>query len=551
MNVLGINAVFHDPSAALVIDGEIIAAAEEERFSRRKHGKEAVPFSTWEMPEHAASWCLRFAGIDARDLDGIAFSYDPDLAMVGSHDLMGGTWEGLRTLYVEHAPNFLKTILPGLPLERFRFVPHHVAHAASAYLAAPYERCAVLVADGRGECWSYFAGVARDRCLEAFATQDLPHSLGLLYERVTMHLGFKRASDEYKVMGLAAHGTPRHVDAFREAIRVTGDGRFTIDEPDLERFAPARTEQDAMLPAHADLAASMQVRLEEVLLELARWLHGRTGERDLVMAGGVALNCVANARIAVEGPFERVWVQPAAGDAGTSLGAALYLANELGDTPRPMTTAALGPGWSDAEIARELSTAGVAYEHAPRVVEDVAETIAANGIVAWFQGRSEFGPRALGHRSLLANPRYAENLERLNDIKGREQFRPVAPMVLASKAAQIFEGPLPSPYMLFTHRVRPEWRERIAAVVHVDGSARIQTVDHETEPLVADMLEAVERATATPVVVNTSLNTAGRPMVDSPRDALELFGSSPVDLLAIGPFVVRRASAYRPVVVSA
>jgi carbamoyltransferase len=263
------------------------------------------------------------------------------------------------------------------------------------------------------------------------------------------------------------------------------------------------------------------------------------------MAGGVALNCVANTRIAAEGPFEQVWVQPAAGDSGTALGGALHVARELGDATDPMAGAALGRGWSEEELESWLVTAHLPYHRPGNVAEEVAQALAENQIVAWFQGRSEYGPRALGHRSLLAHPGHARNLERLNDVKGREQFRPVAPMVLAERAAQIFDGPTPSPYMLFVHRVAAEWRDRIPAVVHVDGTARIQTVDSEQEPLVARMLSEFERRTGLPVVVNTSLNTAGRPMVDSPRDALECFGSSPVDLLALGPFVIRRGELAR------
>jgi carbamoyltransferase len=261
------------------------------------------------------------------------------------------------------------------------------------------------------------------------------------------------------------------------------------------------------------------------------------------MAGGVALNCVANSRIFRETPFEHVWVQPASGDSGTALGAALHVARELGDDVRPMGSAALGPEWTDEELEAQLQTAGVAYERPDDVCEAVAECLAADGVVAWFQGRSEFGPRALGHRSLMADPRRAENLERLNDVKGREQFRPVAPMVLAERADELFSGgPIPSPHMLFVHEVAPEWRERIPTVTHVDGTARIQTVDAADEPRVHRVLSGFERRTGVPVVVNTSLNTAGRPMVDDPRDALECFGSAPVDLLALGPFVVRRGT---------
>jgi carbamoyltransferase len=268
------------------------------------------------------------------------------------------------------------------------------------------------------------------------------------------------------------------------------------------------------------------------------------------MAGGVALNCVANARLLREGPFEDIWVQPAAGDSGTALGAALQVAADAGDVDRAghagMPTAALGRGWGDDELGAWLTGAGVELERPDDVAVAVAEALADDGIVAWFQGRSEFGPRALGHRSLLADPRRIENLERLNDVKGREQFRPVAPMVLETHAQEIFRGRHPSPHMLFVHEVAPAWLPRIPAVVHVDGTARVQTVDAASEPLVARMLEAFHALTGVPVVVNTSLNTAGRPMVDDPRDALECFGSAPVDLLAIGPFVVRRGRALRP-----
>jgi carbamoyltransferase len=423
-------------------------------------------------------------------------------------------------------------------------VPHHVAHAASAYLAVPWSECAVLVADGRGERSSYLAAHVREGRLKALATQALPHSLGLLYEELTMHLGFLRSSDEYKVMGLAAYGKPRFLDDMRRAVTLTDDGGFHVQPVDFSRYAPRRSEDQEFVGAHADLAASVQMRLEEVLLELARWLHARTGAKYLAMAGGVALNCVANARIAREGPYEEVWVQPAAGDAGTSLGAALFAANKGGDRVQPMTTAALGREWSDDEIARRLDIAHVQYERPDDIAGAVAEILAADGVVGWFQGRSEFGPRALGHRSLLANPRYPENLERLNNIKGREQFRPVAPMVLEDRAAEIFEGQLPSPYMLFTHRVRSQWRDAVAAAVHVDGTARVQTVSERDEPLVARMLLEFDRLTGTPVVINTSFNTAGRPMVDDPRDALECFGSAPVDALAIGPFLLRRSGVY-------
>jgi carbamoyltransferase len=541
-NVLGINAVFHDPAAAILVDGEVVAAAEEERFSRRKHGKPPVAFSTWELPEQAMAFCLAEAGLEPGDLDAVAYSYDPDLAAQPSADITAEDWEGLRTLYARRAPLFLRTALGGWSGD-VRWVPHHVAHAASATHASGFDPCSVLVLDGRGERASHLAGRSAGGELEVLAAQRLPHSLGLLYEELTAHLGFRRSSDEYKVMAMASYGEPEFLDDFRALVRADGDGGFTVGDVDFSRWAPPLAPEAEFTAAHAALAATVQRRVEEVLIDLATWLHGRTGDSDLVMAGGVALNCVANSRLWREGPFERIWVQPAAGDSGTALGAAAHVAHRLGDRVAPMRTAALGRGWDEEALAAQLRTAGVQFERPDDVADAVAEVLAADGVVAWFQGRSEYGPRALGHRSLLADPRRAANLEKLNDIKGREQFRPVAPMVLAERAADVFEGPLPSPFMLFTHTVRPGWAERIPAVVHVDGTARIQTVHRDTEPLMARTLERFEARTGVPVVVNTSLNTAGRPMVDDPRDALECFGSAPVDALAIGPFLLRRTGS--------
>jgi carbamoyltransferase len=551
LRVLGINAVFHDSAAALVVDGRTVAAAEEERFSRRKHGKRPVPFSAWELPEHAITWCLAEGGLTADDLDAVAYSYDPSLVDPNSGGL-DPSWEDLRTTYAVRAPQFLKTALPGYDSKPFHFVRHHVAHAASAALAAPWGPdgalgdCAVLAVDGRGEATSMLAGEYRDRKLDILKAQSLPHSLGLLYEDLTAHLGFERSSDEYKVMAMASYGAPLHLDHFRQRVHATPDGGFRTEPVDWSTFAPARRPgpENIIGPfdeSHADLAASVQAALEEVLLDLCSWLYGRTGNSRLALAGGVALNCVANTRLLAESPFSEIWVQPAAGDSGTALGAALTVAAEAGDDLTAMTTAALGRGWTDAQIELALSTARVPYERPEDVSGAAAEIIADNGIIAWFQGRAEYGPRALGHRSLLAHPAREDNTERLNDIKGREQFRPVAPMVLSDRAAEIFaRGPIPSPYMLFVHDVDPAWQDRLQAVTHVDGTARIQTVEQADDPLTAGLLKTFDELTGIPVVVNTSLNTAGRPMVDSPRDALELFGSAPVDALAIGPFLVRR-----------
>ncbi len=539
MRVLGINAVFHDSSAALVIDGKIMAAAEEERFTRRKHAKDCVPFSAWELPERAIAWCLEQGGLRADQLDAVAYSYDPALAD-SSDDLVANAYEGLRTYYVRRLPHFLATLFGAFDPAKVHYVAHHIAHAASAYLCAPFESCATLALDGRGERGSFLAGHVRGGRLETLATIPLPHSLGLRYEDLTVHLGFHRSSDEYKVMGLAAYGVPHYLARLRESMYAQGLG-YHAPPLDFSTYCTPRSADDeGFAPEHADLAASVQTRLQEILVEIARELHARTGERDVTLAGGVALNCVANSYLAAHGPFERIWVQPAAGDSGTSLGAALYVAAQNGERIAPMRTAALGRAWDADALRAQLDVANLRYEAPDDLAEAVAAVLAGNGLVAWFQGRSEFGPRALGHRSLLAHPGYPENLRRLNDVKGREQFRPVAPMVLAERAADIFTGPLPSPYMLFTHGVREAWRARIPTVTHVDGTARVQTVDAAEEPLMAAVLRAFERRTGLPLLVNTSLNTAGRPIVDEPRDVLELFGSTPVDALALGPFLLAR-----------
>ncbi|SDQ26496.1 carbamoyltransferase [Actinopolyspora saharensis] len=539
VRVLGINAVFHDPAAALVVDGEVVAAAEEERFSRRKHGKRPVPFAAWELPEGAAAWCLEEAGITAADLDVVAYSYDPTLV---DHS-RGGTdpeWERLRSTYASRAPLFLRSALPGLDPEVVCFVPHHVAHAASAGLAAPFGDCAVLTVDGRGERTSMLAGEYRDGRLTVHAEQELPHSLGLLYEELTEYLGFRRSSDEYKVMALSSYAKPRFRADFAELVRVRPGG-FEIDDIDWRNWAPPREPGGEVLDEHAELAASVQTRLEEVLVELTAWLRQHTGKNRLALAGGVALNCVANTRMASESGFDEVWVQPAAGDAGTALGAALQVGAERGDPPVPMPGADLGRGFDTEHLRAVLRSAAVDFERPADVAEEAAAALARDETVGWFEGRAEFGPRALGHRSLLAHPGHAHNVERLNEVKGREQFRPVAPMVSAERAAEIFSGgPLPSPYMLFVHDVREHWRERVPAVVHVDGTARIQTVDRGDEPVLARLLDAFESRTGLPLVVNTSFNTAGGPMVDSPVDALECFGAFPIDVLVLGPFLVRR-----------
>ncbi|HET7566030.1 MAG TPA: carbamoyltransferase C-terminal domain-containing protein, partial [Gemmatimonadaceae bacterium] len=430
---------------------------------------------------------------------------------------------------------------------RWHFVPHHVAHAASAFLPSPFEQAAVMTLDGRGELatTAYFMG--NGTCLELLGEVRMPSSLGLLYEEVTSYLGFLHSSDEYKVMALASFGTPRYRDAFREIIDVRENGGYVTHPPRLEeRFGPARLKSGPMEQRHYDIARSLQAALEDTVLELAHWLGETTHATQLCLAGGVALNCVMNARIRDHGPFRDVWVQPAAGDAGTALGAALTVDAREHPTRAPRATMDhpyLGPSYSDDEIERVLERAKLRYRRLDNVADEAAELLADGKILGWFQGRMEFGPRALGARSILASPIPADMQARLNELKDREDFRPVAPVVLEDQADAWFENARPSPFMLFVFDVRPEKADRIPAVRHADGTARVQTVNRAQHPLYYDLIEAFARRTGVPVLVNTSFNTRGQPIVCTPRDAIECFWSSPLDALVIGSFLLEKPEA--------
>jgi len=457
---LGINAAFHDSAAALVVDGRLVAAAEEERFTHIKHAKRPVPFTAWELPFHAIEYCLREAGVNLVDVDHVAYSYDPSrfirerirgdtvtLPMQPSAHAPGpweSVWDPLFACYIANAPRQLASGAPHHLKKRFagarhdgpykfHFIDHHVAHQASAYLAAPFERCAVMTLDGRGEEATTTYGRYRDGKYEPIGEVLMPHSLGMLYERITSHLGFLHSSDEYKVMALAALGRPTHLDAFRRLVSVGPEGRYRIEPFDpVALFGPARERGGPLEQRHFDLTASLQAILEETALKLAYWLRLASGETRLAMAGGVALNCVMNARLRDARIFDEVWVQPAAGDAGTALGAALYVdAEQRGHPPRSWTMdhAYWGPGYGDDEIEQLLQWAKLPYRRLHDVAEETAEVLLQDKIIGWFQGRMEFGPRALGARSILASPLKAEMQQRLNELKDREDFRPVAPVV--------------------------------------------------------------------------------------------------------------------------
>jgi carbamoyltransferase len=572
MYTLGINAAFHDPAATLVKDGVVLAAAEEERFTHIKHGKRPIPFSTYELPYNAIDFCLKTAGINLTDVDHIAYSFDPSL-VIGDHydkntveiplrpgvtSLNGwqNPYDGLFLSSILNAPGHL---VDGVPLhlaDRFRgataqgpyqwhFVNHHLAHAASAFLPSPYERAAVLVLDGRGEVatTSYWLGEGNEMTL--LDEVKLPHSLGLLYEQLTTYLGFLHSSDEYKVMAVASYGQPLYVDYFRQVIQMGEEGQYTIAPLRLEdTFGPARRRGGPLEQFHFDLAHSVQAVLEETVLKLLTWLHQKTQVDSVCLAGGVALNCVMNARLRDQGPFKNIWVQPASGDAGTALGAAMWIdARQREEATRherryEMHHAYLGPNFSDDDIEAFLRWSKLPYRRLTDRAQEVAAYLASGHIIGWFQQGMEFGPRALGARSILAPPFPAEMQAKLNDLKDREDFRPVAPVVLEEAADAYFLNARQSPFMLFVNDVRPEMVDAIPAVTHTDGTARIQTVNEQQNKPYYDLIKAFADQTGVPVLVNTSFNTRGEPVVCTPRDAVESFWTSPLDALVIGSFML-------------
>lgn len=570
MFTLGVNAAYHDCSATLVQDGKVIAAVEEERFTHVKHGKRPVPFSTWQLPFHAIDYCLKEAGIRLADVDHVAYSYDPFLLLgqyskdttitlplePSAHDTEWlSPWDPLFLSSIVNAPRQLASGAPHHIRERFEgvrhdgpyrwhFIEHHLSHEASAFLAAPYEDCAVLTMDGRGERATTSYGVFRGGSYRRIRQVNLPHSLGLLYEAVTDYLGFLHSSDEYKVMALASYGSPAYVDRFREIVRYDGDGEYRILPVKWEDvFGPRRRRGATFTKTHMDIAHSLQCVLEETVMQMVRWLQEQTGSPNLAMAGGVALNCVMNAKVRDQGPFESVWAQPAAGDSGTSLGAALWVDREQrGERGRTwkMDHAFLGPSYDDETIEEFLKQSRLPYRRAADIVAETADLLAQNKVIGWFQGRMEFGPRALGARSILASPLDARMQNHLNLIKDREDFRPVAPVVLEEEADKWFVNAGVAPFMVFVYDVHPDKADKIPAVRHVDGTARVQTINAAQHPLYYQLLRAFGERTGVPVLINTSFNTRGEPVVCTPRDAVESFCTSPLDVLAVGSFLVEK-----------
>jgi carbamoyltransferase len=588
MNILGISAFYHDSAAALVRDGEIVAAAQEERFSRRKHDER--------FPARAVEYCLAAAGVEAKALDAVVFYEKPLLK-----------FERLLETYVAFAPRGLRSFLRAMPpwlgmklhLPReidkglggaytgpIYFPTHHESHAASAFYPSPFEEAAIITLDGVGEWTTTSWGVGRGNRLALREEVRFPHSLGLLYSAFTQYAGFRVNSGEYKLMGLAPYGEPRFADLIRRhLIELREDGSFRLDMRYFNyahgltmtngRFhrlfgGPPRQPEAELTQRDMDLAASIQLVIEEAVLGIVRRVHRETGLTRLCLAGGVALNCVANGRILREGPFEDLWVQQAAGDAGGALGAALYVWHEQMNGARRVSArdgqqgSCLGPCFSGEEVRAELDRHGAVYEvleTTEELAEAVAEELAQGKIVGHFAGRAEFGPRALGQRSLLGDPRDPDMQRRMNvAIKFRESFRPFAPAVLAERREEFFDLPGESPYMLVVAPVRTERRCRLSpdeeqltglaklgvkrsevpAVTHVDASARIQTVDRERFPRFHAILEAFARRTGCPVLVNTSFNIRGEPIVHDPGDAYRCFMFTGMDVLVIEDCLLRK-----------
>jgi carbamoyltransferase len=587
MKILGISAYYHDAAAALVIDGDIVAAAQEERFTRKKHDPE--------FPVNALRYCLDEAGIRGEDLDCIAFYDKPFLK-----------FERILETYLAFAPRGFTSFRQALPLwikdklfqkdtlikelksalgkrvnwhERLLFSEHHLSHAASAFYPSPFDRAAVLTMDGVGEWTTTSLAIGDGRDLKVLCEIHFPHSLGLLYSAFTYYTGFRVNSGEYKVMGLAPYGEPRFVDTIKaHLIDVKEDGSFRLN---LDYFdyctglrmtngkfdalfgGPARKPESPLTQREMDLAASVQVVTEEIVIKLAKGVARETGERNLCLAGGVALNCVANGKLLREGIFDKIWLQPAAGDAGGALGAALAANHMFKEQSRvpvrhadAMRGSYLGPAFTQQEVERRLTACGARFQTltADETIAKCAQALAAGKALGWHQGRMEFGPRALGGRSILGDPRSPTMQKLLNlKVKYRESFRPFAPSVLRENVAEWFEIDEDSPYMLLVadlskqHRIAMTEQQQglfgieklnvprssIPAVTHVDYSARVQTVHPETNPRYHALISSFKDLTGCPVIVNTSFNVRGEPIVCTPEDSFNCFMGTEIDVLAV------------------
>jgi len=563
MITLGINSAYHESSAALVVDGRVVAAAEEERFNRVKHGKPARVDNAHQPPSAAIAFCLESTGVSAAQLDAVAYSFDPRLRQrTFQADPLSkpGDWgtpagEEVFQASLARVPAELSKLLDRDVSSCLQWVPHHMAHAASAYYPSGFDEAAVLVVDGIGEQATTLLAVGRKGRIDHLRHLDHPHSLGFLWEKLSKYLGFSEY-DACKVMGLAGYGNPSEfAERFGAFVTVEGGGfrlrpevlEFRLDTFEaLERvLGPRRDARGPLTQAHKDIAAALQEQTNNALLALVEELYRLAPVDALCLAGGVALNCTSNWLVKEKGPFKEVYIPSAPHDAGTAVGAALLVHHQRGGvTQGPvMPTPYMGPRYSDEDIARLFAAEGVHATRSEDIAADVAALIAKGCIVGWFQGAMEFGPRALGNRSLLADPRSPEIRELMNvKVKHRETFRPFAPSVLAERSAEWFELGRPSASlgaMLFACPVRPGQQARIPAVLHIDGTARVQVVRREENSLYHDLISHFERLTGVPIVLNTSFNDS-EPIVCSPRDALATFRSTRIDALAMGSYLLMR-----------
>ncbi|MCL4814832.1 MAG: carbamoyltransferase, partial [Vicinamibacteraceae bacterium] len=586
--ILGLSAFYHDSAAVLLVDGRVVAAAQEERFSRKKHDER--------FPTHAVEYCLREGGLAPADIDYVGF-YDKPLLK----------FDRLIETYLAFAPAGFRSFATAMPVwvreklftarairkgvpgyrKRLVFAEHHMSHAASAFYPSPFDEAAILTLDGVGEWATASAGVGRGRTVHLSHEQHFPHSLGLLYSAFTYFCGFKVNSGEYKLMGLAPYGEPKYVDLIlQRLVDLRDDGSFWMDMSyfnycqgltmtsrkfDALFGGPPRAPESPLTEREMDLAASIQVVTEEIMLRAARFLHAQTGLENLCLAGGVALNCVGNGRILREGPFKRLWIQPAAGDAGGALGTALWIWHTLLEQPREATRedamqgAWLGPRFEEPAIRELLDREGVPYRHFETdeaLCDYVTDLLAGEQVVGWFQDRMEFGPRALGARSIIGDARSRSLQSVMNlKIKFRESFRPFAPVVLHDRTSEYFElePGVESPYMLLVADVRPskrlpvddngargidklkQIRSVVPSITHVDYSARIQTVDAARHKRFHRLMKTFEDRTGVPVLINTSFNVRGEPIVCSPEHAWRCFVSTNMDALVLERFVVEKA----------
>ena len=568
MNILGISGAVHDAAVALVQDGKLVAAVEEERFRRVKHiGFAGYVTSESGLPHASLDYCLKAGGIKADDVDAVGYFYDPWLEFRSQvafrlarahHSPARAAYHLFQsvTLLKDHLKTeYVFNYRRKKPL-KFHWISHYATHNAAAYFASPFDDALILSVDAKGERDSCCAAIGEGNKIRTIETVPYPHSWGSFYMEVTKYLGFKPNHDEYKVMGLASFGKPTYLEKFRQIVRRQPNGSYRFDlswfdptftGPDMlgqkfvDTFGPTRVPNSAIDSRHEDIAASLQALLEETILHYLEKLRDRTGKRNLCLSGGVVLNCVLNGKILESGLFDHVFIPPNPGDAGCAVGAALHIHHQLNGAPRSyvMDHAFLGPEYSESEILAALDNAKVDYRKMDNPAKEVARLIADGKIVAWYQGRMEWGPRALGNRSLLADPTRAEMRDIVNKwVKHREDFRPFAPSVLEENAPEYFEHITDSPYMLFITQVKEDKKKVLPAITHVDGTARPQTVNKKTNPLYWQVIKEFGELSGHPVVLNTSFNIMGEPIVCTPPQAIRCFFGTGIDALALGNYLL-------------